>query len=233
MPVSPHKIAEIPLFQSLTGDDCVLISRYAWERTYAKGEIIAFEGDSESPLYFVVNGLVKVYKISEDGKEQVLRMVGRGRTFNDAPAFDGQPNPASVMAVEATHVIVLGQRELNQIISLRPAVALGVIRNFSHALRHLVALVEDLSLRDVVARAAHLLIMQKFDADTKLHHLTQQEMASMIGAAREVTGRALKKIEQTGAIKINRGQITILDDSLLESIVRGQSAIHIRQNEDI
>ncbi len=232
MPVSPHKIAEISLFHTLTEDDCLLISRYAWERSYAKGEIIVFEGESKSPLYFVVNGLVKIYKLSEDGREQVLRMVGGGRTFNDAPAFDGQPNPASAMAVEATQVIGLGQRELNQIISLRPAVAMGVIRNFSNALRHLVTLVEDLSLRDVVARAAHLLIMQKYDADSKLHHLTQQEMASMIGAAREVTGRALKKIEQTGAIKIHRSQITIRNNALLESIARGQSTIHIRQNED-
>ncbi len=191
------------------------------ERHYERGDIIILEGDRGGALHFVRSGLVKVFKSSPEGKEQVLRLIEAGRTFNDVPALDGGPNPASVAALEPSIVYATGGAELRRLIVERPGVALATVQALAGALRHLVTLVEDLSFRHVTARVAKILLEQ--DASRRplwlaaatsgkaAHRLTQQEMAAMAGTAREMVGRALKELEATGAIRMQRGRITVVN----------------------
>jgi CRP/FNR family transcriptional regulator len=191
------------------------------ERRYERGDIIILEGDRGGALYFVRSGLVKVFKSSPGGKEQVLRLIEAGRTFNDVPALDAGPNPASAAALEPSIVYATGGAELRRLIAERPGVALATVQALAGALRHLVALVEDLSFRHVTARVAKILIEQDTSADASgasgkaTHRLTQQEMAAMAGTAREMVGRALKELEATGAIRIQRGRITVVNHERL------------------
>ncbi|HKW22440.1 MAG TPA: Crp/Fnr family transcriptional regulator [Ktedonobacterales bacterium] len=216
MPVESEELRKASLFAPLAEDDMARVAAVTVERRYERGDIIALEGDRGGALYFVRSGLVKVFKSSPGGKEQVLRLIEAGHTFNDVPALDAGPNPASAAALEPSIVYATGGAELRRLIAERPGVALATVQALAGALRHLVTLVEDLSFRHVTARVAKILIEQDVSADASgasgkaTHRLTQQEMAAMAGTAREMVGRALKELEATGAIRIQRGRITVV-----------------------
>jgi CRP/FNR family transcriptional regulator len=221
MPVESEELRKASLFAPLSEDDMARVAAVTVERRYERGDIIILEGDRGGALYFVRSGLVKVFKSSPGGKEQVLRLIEAGRTFNDVPALDAGPNPASAAALEPSIVYATGGAELRRLIAERPGVALATVQALAGALRHLVALVEDLSFRHVTARVAKILIEQDASVSASgasgkaTHRLTQQEMAAMAGTAREMVGRALKELEATGAIRIQRGRITVVNHERL------------------
>jgi CRP/FNR family transcriptional regulator len=222
MPVESEEMRKVPLFAPLYADDMARVAAVTVERHYERGDIIILEGDRGGALYFVRSGLIKVFKSSPGGKEQVLRLIEAGRTFNDVPALDAGPNPASAAALESSVVYATGGAELRRLIVERPGVALATVQALAGALRHLITLVEDLSFRHVTARVAKILIEQDASAVASgasgkaVHRLTQQEMAAMAGTAREMVGRALKELEATGAIRIQRGRITVVNRARLE-----------------
>jgi CRP/FNR family transcriptional regulator len=213
MPVDKSALRQMPLFATLAEDDLALVAARMVERRYKRGDLILLQGEPGGALHYVRSGLVKVFKTSAEGKEQVLRLIGAGQIFNDVPALDGGPNPASAAAMEPSVVYALGHAELRKLILERPGVAEGAVRSMAGALRHLVALVEDLSFRHVTARVAKILLDQaEMDHEGQSpHRLTQQEMAAMAGTAREMVGRALKELEAAGAIAMRQGRAVVLD----------------------
>lgn len=150
----------------------------------------------------------------------MLRLIAVGHTFNDVPALDGGPNPASAAAMEPSIVYSIRRAELRVLIVTRPQVAEAVVQTLAEALRHLVALVEDLSLRHVTARVAKLLLDQEAASQQgqPVYHLTQQEMAALAGTAREVVGRALKELEAADAIRMRQGRAVILNRERLRML---------------
>lgn len=213
MPIETEVLRRIPLFAQLSPEDLEQVATMTQERHYERGDLIVLEGDLGGALHYVHTGLVKVFKTSPGGKEQMLRLIAAGHTFNDVPALDGGPNPASVAALEPSTVYVIRRTDLRTLILTRPEVAEAVVRTLTSALRHLVALIEDLSLRHVTARVAKILLEQEGAAQSARHayHLTQQEMAALAGTAREVVGRSLKELEMAGAIEMRQGRAVVLN----------------------
>ncbi|GCE07182.1 Crp/Fnr family transcriptional regulator [Dictyobacter aurantiacus] len=213
MPIDLDVLRHIPLFAQLKQEDLAQVAAMTQERSYERGDLIVLEGDMGGALHYVHSGLVKVFKTSPSGKEQVLRMISAGHTFNDVPALDGGPNPASAAAMERSNVYVIRRADLRTLIMTRPEVAEAVVHSLTGALRHLVTLVEDLSLRHVTARVAKILLDQEAASAQSNHsyHMTQQEMAALAGTAREVVGRSLKELEAAGAIEMRQGRAVVLD----------------------
>ena len=164
----------------------------------------------------MAKGSVKTIKTSVDGREQVLRVMRHGDSFNDVPLFDDGPNPASAVALEATIIWGISKEKMLEFLRRYPRIAENVLRVFSQRLRQLVTLVEDLSFRHVTSRLAKMLLEYGEDGE---HRLTQQEMASLVGTAREMVGRSLKGLEATGAIRVERKRITILKRAVLQELV--------------
>lgn len=205
-----------PYFGALDRTELERLAHTLIERAYSKDEIIFLEGEPCQGLYIVREGSVKIYKLSDEGREQILRYMNAGESFNEVAVFDGGANPANVIAVQPSSVWVVPSASIVDLITRRPEVALAIIRNLGARVRHLVMLVEDLSLRHVTARLAKLLL------ETATEHqpaLTQQEMASRLGTVREMIGRSLKQMETRGLLKLERGKIVILDRKGLEKLV--------------
>jgi CRP-like cAMP-binding protein len=221
MAVDPAILRQAPLFASLDADDLAQVAAVAVERRYARGDIILLEGDLGGALHFVRAGRVKIFRTSAEGKEQVLRLIPPGATFNDVPAFDGGANPASAAALEACEVYVVGRAELRKLLVERPGVAEAAIRTLSGALRHLLTLVESLSFHHVTARVARILLDQAAatQQDARPYRLTQQEMAAMAGTAREMVGRSLKELESLGAIEMRQGRAVVTDPDRLRMLI--------------
>jgi CRP-like cAMP-binding protein len=220
MSIEIEMLRKISYFSTLSPDELAQIATVTVEHHYNRGDLILIEGETEGALYYVCSGLIKVFKASPGGKEQVLRLIGAGYTFNDVPALDGGPNPASAAAVEPASVYVIRRSGLRKLITTRPEVAEAVVLTLAKTLRHLVALVEDLSLRHVTARVAKILLAQEISAQQsqQVHRLTQTEMAALVGSTREVVGRALKELETAGAIEMRHGQAVVLNRERLRMI---------------
>ncbi|MBI5301283.1 MAG: Crp/Fnr family transcriptional regulator [Chloroflexi bacterium] len=205
-----------PYFVALDHVELERLARTLVERSYDKDQIIFLEGEPCQGLYILREGLVKIYKLSDEGREQILRFMSPGESFNEVAVFDGGPNPANVSAVQASTLWIVPSASVVDLITRRPEVALAVIRNLGARIRHLVTLVEDLALRHVTARLAKLLLET---ATSRQPALTQQEMASRLGTVREMIGRSLRQMESKGLIKTERGKIVIVDRKGLEKLV--------------
>lgn len=213
-------LKQAPYFAGLSDAELERIRSLVQERGYDRGEIVILEGEPCEAIYFVKSGRVKVFKTSPDGKEQLLRIMKPGDSFNEVPAFDGEANPASAEALDPTVLFLLYQGDVQRLMREVPSISRNVIRVLASRLRHLVTLVEDLSFRNVNARVAKILLEHAHEASApeRSQRLTQQQMATMAGTAREMVGRALKTLEQAGAIKMERGRIVILDRKMLERL---------------
>src|SRR5689334_24949111 len=143
MPANITTLRRVPLFAPMTDADLAQVAAVTREHRYDRGNIIILEGERGDGLYWVTSGLIKVFKTSPEGKEQVLRLIGPGVTFNDVPALDGGPNPASAAALEPSVIYIIGRAELSKLMIERPAVAAAAVKTLAGALRHLVGLVED------------------------------------------------------------------------------------------
>ena len=205
-----------PYFKALDAAELARLARTLIERAYEKDEVVFLEGEPCQGLYIVREGIVKIYKLSPEGREQILSYVKPFDSFNEVAVFDGGSNPANVAAAEPTTLWIVPRAAVADLIQSNPQVALAVIQNLGARLRHMVGLVEDLSLRQVSARLAKLLLETAASGERAL---TQQEMAARLGTVREMIGRSLKQLEARGLIETGRGRIVILDREGLEKLV--------------
>jgi CRP-like cAMP-binding protein len=217
MTIELQALRAIPEFGGLADAELAHVQQVTRERRLHRGELLLLEGEPGEWLFFLRSGQVKVFKTSADGKEQVLRLFQAGETFNEVPIFDGGPNPASALVLEEGTAYVLHRSDIQRLLAEHPPIALGVIRVLASRLRHLVGLVQDLSFKHVSARVAKTLLQHSEAVEGKTaHRLTQQELAALVGTAREMVGRVLKSFEQEGLIDLEQGRITIVDRGRLE-----------------
>lgn len=200
-----------PYFAGLDLPEIDSISGFVFEKKVGKGEVVTQEGDEAEALYFVVSGAVKCYKTSEEGKEQIIRIVLPGDSFNDVAVFDDGPNPASAEAMSAVLLRAIARRDMERILRDHPKVVANATTVLAARIRHFLELVEDLSFRQVIGRIARLLLDYAGDGTGPRPKLTQQEMAAAVGTAREVVGRSLKTLHEEGAIRMERNRIVIVD----------------------
>jgi len=210
-------LGALPYFRSLSHDELAHLASTLIERAFDKDEIVFLEGEPCDGLYLVREGNIKIYKLSSEGREQILSYVRRGGSFNEVAVFDGGPNPANAAAIEPSKLWIMPNQALFEAIQKHPAVAMAVVRNLGIRLRHLVNLVEDLSLRQVNARLARLLLESAKGNEPQ--SLTQQEMASRLGTVREMIGRSLRQLEVRGLIRVEHGKIVILNRDGLEKML--------------
>ena len=218
MAVDIEFLKSIPYYSGLSPAELDTISKLFFEKEAERGEIILLEDESAETLYFVVSGAVKVFKTSAEGKEQILNIVRPGDSFNDVAIFDGGLSPVSAQAMTPVVLYGIKKKGLEVILQDYPQVALNVIKALANQVRQLMTLVEDLSFKHVLGRVAKILLDPDGDSIGPRPRLTQQEMAAMAGTAREMIGRALKALEEDGAIKLDHHRIVITNKETLKEM---------------
>jgi CRP-like cAMP-binding protein len=219
MAVQLEFLKKIPYFSDLGLAELESIGKLVFEKSADRAEMVLLEDESAADLYFVASGVVKVFKTSAEGKEQILAIVRPGESFNDVPIFDGGLNPASAQAMGPVLLYGIKKDDMKAILRDHPRIALNVIKVLAGRVRHLVSLVEDLSFKHVIGRVAKILFENVGGETGHGPRLTQQEMAAMAGTAREVVGRSLKALEEEGAIKVDHHRIIITDKKALQKIM--------------
>lgn len=221
--MTPEQLGRVAYFASCGADVLDEVAPAVRERRVRAGTILVAEGDACTNLFLVVEGRVKVVKISPEGREQVLLILGPGRTFNDVPVFDAGVAPGTVEALEDSIVGVLPADGMRRLVERHPAIAVAATQLLASRLRTMTLMVQNLAFRSVVGRVAAIIrgcaVGEQPQIEGAPHacaRITQQELAAMTGSVREVVQRALKTLEGDGAIRLGRARIEILDPGTLD-----------------
>lgn len=218
-------LKQVPLFSGLTAEQYDELAMIITLQDYRRGQSIFAEGDPGTGFYVVMEGLVKIYKLSMEGKEQILHIFGPGEPFAEAAVFIGSTFPAHALALEKSRALFIPRRAFIELIQTNPALAMNMLAALSMRLKKFAHLIEDLSLKEVPGRvAAHILYLstQQGDSDTVKLNIGKAQLASLLGTIPETLSRILTKLSKQGLIASEGPQITILDRDGLEDLAMGE-----------
>ena len=211
MPGKLDVVRTVTLFAGLPDAKLEAILTHLHEKTFLKGENLWIEGEPSKGLWIVWKGTVKVYKLGEAGREQILAIEGPGRSVAELPLLDGLPYPASGAAMEDAIVLNMPPSTFHRLVESEPAIARAVIGSLAMKMRRMVALVQELSLKAVRERLAGLLLELAGDADTFELQWNNQEIAARLGTVREIVSRTFSRMVHEGVLEMNGRQVRILD----------------------
>ena len=222
------QLKQADLFSQLDTSELEKLAAIARDRRLESDDILFSAGDRARGFYVLLEGKIKLYKISADGKEYILRVVGGGQTFAEAAAFSGLAYPVFAESMSQCRLVYFDASEFRSLIQQSPQLALNMIATMASLLQSLNQKIEDLSLREVAARLCrHLLAQarkQKGEADdgvTFQLETTKSALAARLGTISETLSRTFKKLQQREIVKVDRDKVTLLDCSQLEQIADG------------
>ncbi len=198
-------------------------------RHVGKGEILFSEGDPAVSFFVVGEGKVKIFKLSPDGKEQILMIAKPGDTFAEAAIFNDGRYPAAAEAIEESELLAINRDRFILLLGHNPNLAFGLIARLCQLLRKMAALVEGLSLTDVTTRVAHYLVRQadraiaqnKAAGNDVTVTLPEKKtlLASQLGTIPETLSRSLAKLTKEGVIEVDGPRIHIRDLKHLRELI--------------
>jgi CRP-like cAMP-binding protein len=215
-------LATIPLFEGLPQEQLDDLASITLEQLLSRGQSIFLEGEEGRGFYVVVSGKVKVFKLSSEGKEQILHIFGPGEPFGEVPVFEGRHFPASAEAIAETRLLFFPRPSFVALIKRNPSLALNMLAILSKRLRRFAALIDDLSLKEVPGRlAVYLLYLSEQNKESPDLNLTitKGQLASLLGTIPETLSRILRKMSVQGLIESAGPRIKILDRRGLEDLV--------------
>lgn len=207
-------ISQIPLFQNVEEQDLKKIRKIAVDKFYDKGRTVFSEGDEGIGFYVVADGKVKIYKVSMDGKEQILHIYGPGSPFGEVAVFAGKNFPASAETLLKSHLLFFPRAAFVELISNNPSLCLNMLAMLSMRLRQFTLQVENLSLKEVPGRlASYLTYLAREQGTEELVALpvSKGQLASLLGTIPETLSRILGKMSVSGLITVDGNKIKLLD----------------------
>ena len=219
------RIAAIPLFAGLSPEQCESLLVIAQEKHFKRGQIFFAEGDEGKGFYMILTGRVKIFKLSLEGKEQILHIVASQEAFGEVAVFTGEHYPASAQAITDCRTLFFPRRAFVALVNQNPSLALNMLAFLSSRLRKLTRLIEDLSLKEVPGRlAAYLLYLNNGQDDSAFLTLdiSKNQLAGLLGTIPETLSRILKRMSKDKFIKTDARHIQILDHEGLADLASGE-----------
>jgi len=216
-----HIISNTPLFSGLSEDQLREIEQISENKYFIKGETIFSEGDDGNGFYVVADGLVKIFKASSEGKEQILHIFGAGEPFGEVPVFAEQSFPASAQAIAKSHLLFFPRTAFVELISANPSLSLNMLAVLSMRLRQFTVQVQNLSLKEVPGRLAAYLIYlanEQGKEDFVTLNISKGQLASLLGTIPETLSRIFAKMNSENLIEVKTKNIRLLDRNGLEEL---------------
>jgi CRP/FNR family transcriptional regulator, dissimilatory nitrate respiration regulator len=213
-----------PIFSSLPKEYLSKMENISQIRRYQAGKTIFIENDPGIGFYGIIDGKVKIFKISPFGKEHILHIFGQGEIFAEVAVFSGQDFPANAMALEESVLVFFPRDRFKALLADNPDLSLSLLGLMSMRLRQLVNKVEELSLKEVPARlATHFLLLREntgrdeFDLD-----VNKSQLAALLGTIPETLSRVIRKMKDEELIKVTGSKIELLDIQSLDQLATGE-----------
>tara|TARA_X000000368_G_scaffold398747_1_gene369086 strand:- start:189 stop:872 length:684 start_codon:yes stop_codon:yes gene_type:complete len=208
----------VSIFWDLKSEELGYIAEKMVARHYDNGNYIFLEDSDGEQCFFVLEGSVKVTRLSKDGREVILAMLNEGDFFGEMSLLDGESRSANVIALEKTEVLTLDRRDFLDVVNDYPQIAVQLLKELAGRLRKSDRQIASLSLSDAEKRIA-LCIIRFADEQGVIQNgkvsipktPIQQDIANMAGTSRETVSRALSILEKEGLIARNGRELMILD----------------------
>ncbi len=243
MILSNKHIKNIFLFSDIKESELEKIRSFSTYKKYKKGEILFFDSEPYRGFYCLMEGTVKLYKISKEGREHIVHIVYPGNIFAEVPLFDKYNEvknnraeyPINAMAIEDdTEVIIIPSLPFMDILDNNIDVCLKMLANFSKRLKTLNLHITSVSLQDVKRRLAQYILSElenqaknpkqktnlnsSHDTEEKLFidlTISKYDLASLLGTILETLSRTFRKLQEEKVIEVDGKRIYILNNAKL------------------
>jgi CRP/FNR family transcriptional regulator len=225
--MSTDKIAALrrtALFNELDENALRALAARAIERQFQKDEVLFIAGEKAHGLYVVVEGAVRAFRESADGREQVIHVERAGGSVAEVPVFDDGAFPSTVAAETDSVLLFIDKRDVRSLCLEHPQIALAALKVLAGRLRRCAELVETLSLREVGQRLARFLLTEARARGVRTKGgfevtlmVTNQQIAARVGSVREVVSRALTRLQQDGLVALKGRRLSIPDEEALSA----------------
>ena len=221
-------LKKCPLFSGMKDEDLKKIMTTASSRQIKKKEILFSDGQEAKGFYVILSGKVKLYKVSQEGKEQILHIVSAPDAFAEAALFLEGSYPAFAEALSDSRLLFFPKRDFIRLIEKNPQLSINMIVSLSLFLKRFASLIEELSLKEVSSRIAKYLIDLSVRASKEGKGLNEVELdlsktqlALKLGTISETLSRTLAKMRAKGIIDVKKNKILILNRETLEELASG------------
>lgn len=208
----------IPLFSELTDAELKEIVKLAVRQVYKKDNMILIEEEIGSTMFIILDGRVKISRISDDGREVILSILSEGDFFGEMSILDGQNRSANVVTLDDSKIMVIRREDFLQMLHDYPQIAINLLKELAGRLRRSDAQIKSLSLQNATGKVASTLL--RIADDSGKIHLgqveiprlpPQQDLANMAGTSRETISRVLKALTKQGYLKKEGSRLIIKD----------------------
>jgi CRP-like cAMP-binding protein len=208
----------IPLFSELEDDDLRAISKVSMTQVFKKDNMILIEEEVGSTMFIILDGRVKISRISDDGREVILSILSEGDFFGEMSILDGQNRSANVVTLEDSRILVIRREDFLRMLHDFPQIAINLLKELAARLRKSDSQIKSLSLQNATGKVAST-ILRIADDSGKIHMgqveiprlPPQQDLANMAGTSRETISRVIKSLCEKGYLKKEGNRLIILD----------------------
>jgi CRP-like cAMP-binding protein len=208
----------IPLFSELVDDDLRAISKVAVKQNFRKDNMVLIEEEVGSTMFIILEGRVKISRISDEGREVILSIMSEGDFFGEMSILDGQARSANVITLEDSSILIIHREDFLQMMHDFPQIAINLLKELAHRLRRSDSQIKSLSLQNATGKVASTLL--RIADDSGKIHLgqveipklpPQQDLANMAGTSRETISRVLKSLSEKGYLRKEGNKLIIHD----------------------
>lgn len=215
-------LRRIPFFSDLGAAELQSMAEVVVIAHYKRNQVLFVEGESSHSLYFICSGRVKVYRLSPDGREQILHLLSDGEPIAVVPFFDGGTYPANAEVLADSKIAFIRAADFERVAMANPSILLHMLRMLAQRLRRAQGDISSLALKSVSGRLARALLdlaerTGEGAADGVAFdlQLSRQDLGNLIGASRETTTRLLQQFRRDGAIQLDGSRVVIVDERRL------------------
>lgn len=213
---------DVALFQGLNETELNHLKGCLHEKSFEKGEILFSEGNGCQRVFIVKEGRIKIFRMAENGREQIIEILGPGETCACNPGNVAWFCSSSGQALSETKVWYLSRQDYLELIEKNHEVSHSLNRIFAKKLQCFTSLIEEVSLKDVRQRLIKFLLdmFDQNESNTLFISLTREQIAQQIGTSRETVSRYLSQLKDAHLISLESHQITILDQQGLKALLK-------------
>lgn len=214
-----HILKTCPFFAGLSDVDIEALMGIARVRESSRGELLFSDGEKAVGFFVVLDGKVKVYKLSPEGKERILHIIHPGGTFAEAAIFADGLYPAYAEPLQSSKLLFLPKEEFLNLLMDNGRISINMIAGLSMFLRQFANQIEDLTFKDVPSRLArYLMVLSKGIKESVELPISKSQLASNLGTVSETLSRTLRKLSEDDLISVSGKKVEILDFERLEEL---------------